>query len=173
MSETNQAGCYEVKFYINGELCPVAVDDCFPCRDGQPAFSKSNGNELWVLILEKAWAKACGNYEKTVIGYASEALRALTGAPVRFLDHEFEEDIWQIILEADKLKHVVCCSAGKPNLSSADFQSVGLVSDHAYSVVSVHEVQGEKLLKLHNPWGHQEWLGDWSDHSDKWTPQLK
>jgi calpain-15 len=28
-------------------------------------------------------------------------------------------------------------------------------------------------LKLRNPWGHQEWNGDWSDLSDRWTPELK
>jgi calpain-15 len=26
---------------------------------------------------------------------------------------------------------------------------------------------------LRNPWGHKEWLGDWSDNSDKWTEPLK
>lgn len=30
-----------------------------------------------------------------------------------------------------------------------------------------------RLLKLRNPWGHQEWTGDWSDRSDKWTPELR
>lgn len=56
-------------------------------------------------------------------------------------------------------------------------QGVGLVSDHAYSIISAFEFdhQGEplKLLKLRNPWGHQEWSGDWSDQSPKWTPQLR
>lgn len=30
-----------------------------------------------------------------------------------------------------------------------------------------------RLLKLRNPWGQGEWTGDWSDNSDKWTPQLR
>jgi hypothetical protein len=55
-----------------------------------------------VLILEKSWAKLCSNYESTIIGYTSEALRALTGAPIKFLDHQFEEDIWEDIFKADK-----------------------------------------------------------------------
>lgn len=59
-----------------------------------------------------------------------------------------------------------------------DYQAAGLVSDHAYSVISAVEVNhpddGQvKLLKLRNPWGHKEWLGDWSDNSDKWTPELR
>lgn len=26
---------------------------------------------------------------------------------------------------------------------------------------------------MRNPWGKKEWSGDWSDKSDKWTPELK
>lgn len=53
-----------------------------------------------------------------------------------------------------------------------------MISDHAYSVIAAIEVDHPKdgkvkLLKLRNPWGHKEWLGDWSDNSDKWTPELR
>ena len=53
----------------------------------------------------------------------------------------------------------------------------GIISGHAYSVLSLHEFEHEnekvRLLKLRNPWGTGEWRGDWSDNSDKWTPQLR
>jgi len=63
-------------------------------------------------------------------------------------------------------------------VSDKDLKGVGLVSDHAYSVISAYEVDhkgGQKLrlLKLRNPWGHQEWTGDWSDESPKWTAELR
>jgi calpain-15 len=40
------------------------MDDKFPCKSetSGPLFSKGNDNELWVLILEKAYAKAYGTY---------------------------------------------------------------------------------------------------------------
>lgn len=52
------------------------------------------------------------------------------------------------------------------------------MSDHAYAVIQALELETKdyallRLLKLRNPWGHKEWMGDWSDHSDKWTPELK
>jgi calpain-15 len=28
-------------------------------------------------------------------------------------------------------------------------------------------------MKLRNPWGYKEWMGDWSDSSDKWTAEIK
>jgi len=53
----------------------------------------------------------------------------------------------------------------------------GVVGNHAYSVLSVHDIMVEdeniRLLRLRNPWGHQEWQGDWSDKSDLWTPALR
>lgn len=53
----------------------------------------------------------------------------------------------------------------------------GVISGHAYSLISIHEFQFEgketKLLKLRNPWGTGEWTGDWSDKSELWTPALK
>jgi calpain-15 len=34
--------------------------------------------------------------------------------------------------------------------------------------------QDVRLMKLRNPWGNKgEWNGDWSDKSEKWTPELK
>ena len=39
----------------------VVVDDLFPCfPDGGPAYSRNHGNELWVMLLEKAYAKLRG-----------------------------------------------------------------------------------------------------------------
>lgn len=53
----------------------------------------------------------------------------------------------------------------------------GVISGHAYSLISIHEVKHEgnnvRLLRLRNPWGSGEWQGDWSDKSTMWTPALK
>ncbi|CAG9317152.1 unnamed protein product [Blepharisma stoltei] len=54
---------------------------------------------------------------------------------------------------------------------------MGLVMGHAYAVIDTKEVTSrrgkEQILQIRNPWGNQEWKGDWSDSSDLWTPQLK
>jgi calpain-15 len=63
--EVNKAGCYAMKFFINGEERVVVVDDFFPyCPyKSEWAFSRCGvEKELWVLLLEKGWAKIYGSY---------------------------------------------------------------------------------------------------------------
>ena len=61
---------------------------------------------------------------------------------------------------------------------SERLEELGLVADHSYGILDVAEVRDRKgnqvrLIKLRNLWGNFEWTGDWSDHSDCWTLQLK
>jgi len=77
----NPFGIYCVKICKDGEWKAVYVDDRIPCLKGVPAFTKANANELWVLILEKAWAKLFKSYAKIETGFSRIALRDLTGAP--------------------------------------------------------------------------------------------
>jgi len=71
-----------MKICKNGEWVEITVDDYFPCfPNGPPMFSKGHGNELWVLLLEKAYAKIHGSYRNIVGGLPHEAMMDLTGCP--------------------------------------------------------------------------------------------
>ena len=60
----------------------IVVDDLIPCRNGTPIFTKPHGNEMWVLLLEKAFAKYVGDYGKLEGGLPLWAMEAITGANV-------------------------------------------------------------------------------------------
>lgn len=64
--EHTKAGVYSVNFWKNGQKINVLIDSMFPAtKQGQAAFGHSaKDNELWVMILEKAygqilWRAAC------------------------------------------------------------------------------------------------------------------
>jgi calpain-15 len=62
------------------------VDDYIPCFNGEPAFSHANSNELWVILIEKAWAKLHGSYLRIEAGFAEHVMHDLTGAPTEVID---------------------------------------------------------------------------------------
>lgn len=54
----------------------------------------------------------------------------------------------------------------------------GLVSRHAYSVLSVHELKRggrvvHRIVKVRNPWSTEKYRGPWSDSSSLWTADFK
>lgn len=61
----------------------------------------------------------------------------------------------------------------------ARFEKLGLVAKHSYGILEVVKNIIDKdgntvnLVKLRNPWGKFEWKGDWDDHSDLWTEEIK
>ena len=58
IKEYNERGVYQLRLCKGGLWITVTVDDFFPCKpEGGPVYSRANGSELWVLLLEKAFAK--------------------------------------------------------------------------------------------------------------------
>ena len=144
------------------------------------------------MLIEKAWAKLHGSYCMIRQGSPSMVFPHLTGSPSVRFDHNYLENVdglWQAIADADKRNYVITACTFETDLPWTAFskekksdkrsekKSTGIVSAHAYAVMSVHEVKHQgsrvKLLKLRNPWGESEWTGAWSDQSDKWDAKTK
>ena len=88
VTKVNAAGCYAIQFIIDGQPRTVVVDDYFPfmyTKAGQEVFafakSKTGENEVWVQLIEKAWAKLCGSYEAAEMGRTSEFFQNFDGTP--------------------------------------------------------------------------------------------
>jgi hypothetical protein len=84
--EYNPRGLYKVRIYDpqNEKWVIVTVDDQIPCKKGTktPRFMKPNGNELWAIILEKAYAKFCGSYADIDGGFVLWGWYTMTGQHV-------------------------------------------------------------------------------------------
>jgi calpain-15 len=170
----SRVGIYRVKLCKNGFWQTITLDDNFPCYvHGGPIYSRNHDNELWVLLLEKAFAKSFGSYDSLRYGWCYEAMIDLTGAPfrtIRLLDEDILKDIasgalWSAIKNYDKSGYMLAAvTPGEDNVSESGEQddssairnlgSNGLVAGHAYTLLEVIQTKsGHQLVKLRNPWG--------------------
>ena len=78
----NPLGKYEVQLYdpSHKKWVIIEVDDRFPAKDGKPIFASPKGNQLWVLVLEKAFAKFCGSYAALAGGVSAWAFEVRTNS---------------------------------------------------------------------------------------------
>ena len=173
--EKTKEHIYGIYFYINGHKKLVLIDDFLPYVGigfKQFAMSKSEENEIWVALMEKAWAKINGNYIRIGCGGSpNEVFDVLTEAyseevPVKPAG---KESLWKKLIDGEKKGFVMTAGTS----ANDDVEDVGLSQGHAFTVLGIHEIKGERVIRLRNPWGEGEFNGDWSDFSSKWTEELK
>lgn len=158
--EYNPNGVYRVKLCKNGEWVTVTIDDYFPCFPlGGPIFSRNHGNELWALILEKAYAKLHGSYFSLRGGYSCEALQDLTGCPT--LSLPFDDDdvksridsntFWEEIKTFEDEGYLLSVSTpGEDRWADQgwvdDEENSGLSPGHSYTILQIREFKQHKLV---------------------------
>ena len=145
-------------------------------------FSRTTTDELWVPILEKAYAKVQGCYAALEAGCHFETIRDLTGAP-GFYWMNVQESHWPMMEQFYKRKYPMSCGIDfKYDLpwTPQDLEQAGLVPMHVYSILAVCTVntvggrKPQRLIKLRNPWGDaMEWNGDWGARSPLWTSNVR
>ncbi|TMW60814.1 hypothetical protein Poli38472_000856 [Pythium oligandrum] len=187
--QTSLTGAYAIRIFKNCQWETVIVDDHFPVLDESykttpcagAAFAHSKDfEELWVPLIEKAFAKYYGGYASLEQGYVHHALKELTSYDSEeiFLAQAsrgtLKRTLWKqmLIYKANKF----LMGAGTITSENADTEilDTGLVFGACYVIYDVCEIDGYELIKLRNPPGdHAEWKGDWSDHSKLWTRRLK
>ena len=119
------------------------------------------------MLLEKAYAKLFYGYLNIGQGGVPyRALQNLTGAPSESIDViSASNEFWNQLSDFDKKKYIM--------VSASTSNSNGLQSSHAYSLIGVHTIDGDRVVELRNPWGKTEWKGAWGDKSSNWTTALK
>ncbi|GIL43768.1 hypothetical protein Vafri_1395 [Volvox africanus] len=204
--EYNAYGKYKVRLYDAPKEAwvNVAVDDWIPCGDnGLPVFAKPNGDEAWVLLLEKAMAKFKGTYARLDGGSTMWALECLTGDFVFKFNMDSKTGKWKRFdiahqakpegggynvmlrpsddeLDSEEMFNSMLFYNRKRSFiaassgSGTDTQDInGIVQGHAYAICNVKRVDRYQLVQLRNPWGTFEWKGNWSDSSSLWEENPK
>lgn len=177
----NQEGLYAVWLNINGNWRQIVVDDFFPIEiHGNAcefAFSRTQEDEIWPLVLEKAYAKVFGSYDIIAAGNLMHTLRDLTGAPYEVLENigGDSEELWRILVSASQKNYIIVCSRSD---SSTSADSRLIQPGHAHNVVDCVEVNDSfgrpsRLVLVRNVWSDWRWHGDWSEGSQLWTEELR
>jgi hypothetical protein len=170
----NPDGTFTVRFFEQAAYgepmkpVEVTVDGDLPMADGQgPArYAKGrDGQELWVGILEKAYAEWKGGYEAIGNGgRAGEVMSALTGQKDRWihLGTRSPDSVFEALRQGVEQRTPMAAGThGKD--SGVDYGGTGVYAWHVYSIHGVSEENGERLVELRNPWGRTEPGNDGKD----------
>lgn len=200
-------GKYILRLYDHhlGQFVSIVIDEFIPCHAssssvfaGEPLFARPRGNQIWVLLIEKAIAKFWGSYTKLQGGNSGAAFRALTGesnaylwikqgrkwfksrllqSSVSLYEHmpgwgrgDDSEVVFKKLKEGLRQNLLTCVQKESLKKGTEFIRNDGLVEGHAYSLLRIEEPARDlRLLCLRNPWGEElTWRGPWSNHDPCW-----
>jgi len=167
-------GIYCVRLYEMGVPVEIVIDDMFPTLPKEnfiTAFSRTLENELWSLLIEKAWAKSYNSYADIEWGWTRHSLHDFIGAPTKVVWTD-EDSIWEAILKGEQKDWIMTTGAFDSNIGE-DITKEGIVTAQSYSLLSAIEFEDQefgkvRLVKLRDPHGIREWNGKWSDGSPEY-----
>uniref|UniRef100_T1JFC5 Calpain catalytic domain-containing protein n=1 Tax=Strigamia maritima TaxID=126957 RepID=T1JFC5_STRMM len=172
--EHNYCGLFRFRFWHFGDWLEVAIDDRLPTHNGKLMYLQSaDSNEFWVSLLEKAYAKLYGSYERLSDSSMTEVFQDLTGGIVQSfclasLDRRLT---YRVVNSAVPRATLLVATVQLENKKQLRLRN-GLLSHHSFAITGLARVRttvGEVLLvRLHNPWGRGTWNGSWSDRSWEW-----
>ena len=178
--QVNQDGYYEVYIYTHGQYKILIIDDYFPIIKGTTIlrFSKPVKNEIWLLLLEKAFAKVNGGYGSLFSCDVSMVVQTFTGFPVErvnFYDMLDIEDLEEMIRFNKNVNIINLC----PNKDTCE--EIGLMIGCAYQVLDIFDVRNNnngkeeclKVLKIKNLFEYNKYTGDWAPGGEKLTDTVK
>lgn len=193
-SQYRKYGMYVVRFFKNFAWRYIIIDDLIPCQKGagyEVLFASSTAaNELWVPLLEKAYAKLHGRYQALISGDIADALVDFTGYVAEKVviqnNGAFNtkvlkspDNLWDKITKTIQNGGLLGCSivgTGIEHAVTLDGMDTGLVAGHAYSLQAALTIKDQstgknvRVVQVRNPWGAKnpkEWTGAWSDNSDE------
>ncbi|XP_076837586.1 calpain-10 [Brachyhypopomus gauderio] len=174
--ERGYRGEFRFRFWHCGVWREVLVDDRLPCTNNTLCFSRCHSTSaFWVALLEKAYAKLHGSYEKLWAGQVCEAVVDLSGGVAERWSLKSAVDtptgrslLPELSEEMRKRSYISCCVHSTP-------AGVSVLGEfHALSVeewTDVNTTSGGRvrLLRIRNPWGRRSWGGAWNEGGVGWS----
>lgn len=184
----------------SGEWKLIVLDDLFPCtgKDPVPVFARPSKCELWVLMLEKAYAKLFGAYKAIEYGYSTIALRDLTGAPYETYQCKNADECWIYLKKAIDNKWLITAntrvkeksldkvSKDKDKDQNEDEDENKSLreekkpeSQHCYAVMELKDIPATstspsmRIIKLNNPWRTDDSIRFWKPDSENWPAPVR
>ncbi len=159
-------GIHFVKLCVNGEWTTVIIDDLFPCIPmSNPLVTRSPGNELWVLILEKALAKVYDSYYSLINVNIADFFLTLTGCPTLYLN---VDEVYKLEGFENLLKKIKNFVVDKKYLTVAISRTIDsdseitdnedpademlTVSNFGYTILDVKSKMKDSLIVLRKVW---------------------
>jgi hypothetical protein len=174
MFTKNADGTLNVRFWEQSgsgyKPVDVKIDGDLPLAWGGLRYAHARDNkELWVPLLEKAYAQWKGGYEAIGAGgNPGDVMTAITGkgSDYNWVSPSTNTDkLFKTIQDAMKAgKSAAAVTYGEH--SSVKYDGTGVYADHTYSIWGVSEENGKKFIQLRNPWGEVEWTGEGKDTKD-------
>ncbi|MGV3624299.1 MAG: C2 family cysteine protease [Archangium sp.] len=156
----NGDGTFTVRFYEKGSSKQVEIKidgDIAQSSTGSARYGKSrDSKELWVGLLEKAYAQWKGGYEAIGNGgYPGDVIQALTGRSTSYSSNTYADSTFAKIQRgAEGGKPMTAVTYGKD--SGVHYNGTGVYAWHAYTVLGASEENGTRYVQLRNPWGSSE-----------------
>ncbi len=171
----NKDGTYTVRLFQTSAFSrtPIekkyVIDGQLPMANGVARYAKStNPNELWVSLLEKAFAMRDGSYgelEGERGALPGPIMAALTGRPSRYtrVFADSTGDRFFNDLKTALASKRTAAAITHPKDKQALYSGTGIHTNHTYSILGTEEVGGKKLIVMRNPWARSEPAGNGKD----------
>eukprot|EP01012_Entosiphon_sulcatum_P031233 TRINITY_DN3910_c0_g1_i1.p1 TRINITY_DN3910_c0_g1~~TRINITY_DN3910_c0_g1_i1.p1 ORF type:complete len:794 (+),score=130.26 TRINITY_DN3910_c0_g1_i1:34-2415(+) len=210
--EYSDIGMYTFQFFstLRDELNEpgwraVTIDSLLPAgqaEEGSPATLCSvfggldNADEIWLMLLEKAYAKFMDSYSLLHHGDTAEAAINLTGGQCildtwgpQMQESELARLWWKLhecrsnglLLAAVQTQHNTevtglrtCVRTGMDDYLDWNESAVVILDSTDVPVKHpTYSDRAQKLVKFRNIYGVSDWTGTWSNSSKTWTKDLR
>lgn len=131
-----------MNLFESGKNINILVDNLF-----SKIFVKPVLNDISLMVLEKAYAQAYGNFEITNMGHSCDSLRDMTGAPTEYIDIKSSAELGL------KLKNIFAHKFPLIIASKVNVKMAFLSPKHSFNILDFKTEGNNLLLKLRDPRG--------------------